>query len=268
MGTTLVCGAGSGAGTCATEAALFAAVRDGDRAARDALVARFLPMARRLAWRYRHGGEPIDDLVQVASVGLVKALERFDPARGVPFSAYAVPTIVGELKRHLRDTRWAAYVPQRMRERVLEVDRAAESLRGALGRSPTAEELAREARLEAGEVAEALQAATAYDAVSLDTPAHGSRVEAGQTLLDLLGTSEHRYERVESAVTSSSRTRADARTSSRSSISAWPPWRATHGSRRRAPCSGRPSTCPPSRPAARTPPRRAICTPSGSCSTR
>ncbi len=90
---------------------------------------RFLPMARRLAWRYRRGGEPVDDLVQVASLALVKAIERFDPGRGVPFSGYAVPTIVGELKRHLRDTRWSAYVPQRMRERVLEVDRAAESLR-------------------------------------------------------------------------------------------------------------------------------------------
>ena len=129
MGTMLLSGVGSVAGARATDAELFAAAHDGDPVAREELVRRFLPMARRLAWRYRRGGEPIDDLVQVASVALVKAIERFDPGRGVPFSGYAIPTIVGELKRHLRDTRWAAYVPQRMRERVLEVDRAAESLR-------------------------------------------------------------------------------------------------------------------------------------------
>ena len=146
MGTTLLSSVGSVAGAGMTDAELFAAARDGDPAAREALVRRFLPMARRLAWRYRRGGEPADDLVQVASVALVKALERFDPDRGVPFSGYAVPTIVGELKRHLRDTRWAAYVPQRMRERVLEVDRATEPLRRTLGRSPTVEEVAEETR--------------------------------------------------------------------------------------------------------------------------
>jgi len=201
MGTTLFSGVGSMAGAGTTDAELFAAARDGDPAAREALVCRFLPMARRLAWRYRRGGEPLDDLVQVASVALVKALERFDPGRGVPFSGYAVPTIVGELKRHLRDTRWAAYVPQRMRERVLEVDRAAESLRRGLGRSPTVEELARVARIEAAEVADALGAATAYDAVSLDSPAYGSQAEAGATFGDALGAHDERYDLVEYAVT-------------------------------------------------------------------
>lgn len=201
MGTTLVSGVGSVAGVGTTDAELFAAAHDGDPVAREALVCRFLPMARRLAWRYRRGGEPLDDLVQVASVALVKALERFDPGRGVPFSGYAVPTIVGELKRHLRDTRWAAYVPQRMRERVLEVDRAAESLRRVLGRSPTVEELAHEVRIEAAEVADALGAATAYDAVSLDSPAYGSQAEAGATFLDSLGADEERYDLVEYTVT-------------------------------------------------------------------
>jgi RNA polymerase sigma-B factor len=156
-------------------------------------------MACSLARRYRRGGEPLDDLVQVASIALVKAIARFDPERGVPFPSYAVPTIVGELKRHLRDTRWAAYVPQRMRDRVLEVDRAAESLRHALGRSPTVLEVAREVGIEGAEVAEALRAATAYDAVSLDSPAF--RAGAGPSFADSLGFEDERYELVEYAAT-------------------------------------------------------------------
>jgi RNA polymerase sigma-B factor len=180
---------------------LFRRARDGDAAAREELVCHFLPMARSLARRYQRGNEPLDDLVQVASIGLVKALSRFEPERGVAFPGYAVPTIVGELKRHLRDTRWAAYVPQRMRDRVLEVDRAAESLRRALGRSPTAEELARELRIDVADVTDALSAATAYDAVSLDSPAHGSGDDQGPAFVDSLGAEEGRYEVVEHVVT-------------------------------------------------------------------
>jgi RNA polymerase sigma-B factor len=201
MGTTLLSSVGGVAGLGTTDAELFAAARDGDPVSREALVRRFLPLARRLAWRYRRAGEPMDDLVQVASVALVKALERFDPERGVPFNGYAVPTIVGELKRHLRDTRWAAYVPQRMRERALEVDRAEESLRRALGRSPTVNELAHEAQIDATEVADALGAATAYDAVSLDSPAYGSQAETGSTFLDSLGADDEHYDLVEHFVT-------------------------------------------------------------------
>ena len=185
----------------ATETELFARSRSGDSFAREQLVRRFLPLARSLARRYRRGGEPLDDLVQVASVALVKALARFDDERGVPFASYAVPTIVGELKRHLRDTRWAAYVPQRMRERVLEVNSAEESLRRALGRSPTVHEVAREVRIDAAEVTDALSAATAYDAVSLDSPAHGHGAEPGPSLADSLGFEEERYELVEYGVT-------------------------------------------------------------------
>ena len=198
MGTMLLSGVGAGA----PDSELFAAAHDGDPAAREELVSRFLPMARRLAWRYRRAGEPPDDLVQVASLALVKAIERFDPGRGVPFSGFAVPTIVGELKRHLRDTCWSAYVPQRMRERVLEVDRVAESLRSVSGRPPTAEEVADEARIEVAEVADALAAATAYEAVSLDSPAFGPQADdARATFLDSLGAHEERYDMVEYAVT-------------------------------------------------------------------
>ncbi|MGH2979103.1 MAG: SigB/SigF/SigG family RNA polymerase sigma factor, partial [Solirubrobacterales bacterium] len=185
----------------ATETELFARSRSGDPDAHEQLVCRFLPMARSLARRYRRAGEPLDDLVQVASVALLKALARFDHERNVAFPSYAVPTIVGELKRHLRDTRWAAYVPQRMRERVLEVNRATESLRPALGRSPTVQEVAREVRIEAAEVADALGAATAHDAVSLDSPAYGAGAEAGPSLADSLGFEEERYELIDYAVT-------------------------------------------------------------------
>ena len=189
------------------EPQLFARSGAGDLVARDELVRRYLPMARSLARRYRRGNEPLDDLMQVASVALVKALARFDHERGLAFPSYAVPTIVGELKRHLRDTRWAAYVPQRMRERVLEVDRMAESLRRALGRSATVQELARGVGLEPDEVVEALRAATAYDAVSLDSPAHGAGSEQGPSFADSIGF-EERYDLVEYAVTIDSAMRA------------------------------------------------------------
>jgi RNA polymerase sigma-B factor len=184
-----------------SESDLFLRARAEDTAAREELVRRFLPMARSLARRYRRGGEPLDDLVQVASIALVKAIARFEPERGVAFPSYAVPTIVGELKRHLRDTCWAAYVPQRMRARVLEVDRASEMLRRALGRSPTALEVARAVGIEPDEVAEALRAATAYDAVSLDTPAFGAGAEPGPSLADSMGYEDDRYELVEYTAT-------------------------------------------------------------------
>jgi RNA polymerase sigma-B factor len=185
----------------ATEQQLFDRARRGDAAARERLVMRFLPLARSIARRYGRGTEPLDDLTQVASLALVKALSRFDHERGVAFPTYAVPTIVGELKRHLRDTRWAAYVPQRMRDRVLQVDRAAEALRHVLGRSPTVEELAREIELEAGEVADALRAATAFDALSLDSPAFAFGPEPGEAIIDCLGFEEQRYDLVEYGAT-------------------------------------------------------------------
>lgn len=175
--------------------------RSGDAMAREELVRRFLPMARSLARRYARGREPLEDLVQVASVALVKALARFDEERGFEFRSYAVPTIVGELKRHLRDTRWAAYVPQRMRDRVLEVDRASEHLRRALGRSPTVPELARALRIPPSDVADALRAGTAYDALSLDAPSYGAAGEDGPAHLDALAWNEERFDLVEYAAT-------------------------------------------------------------------
>src|SRR5438270_14019291 len=111
--------------------------RTRDPRLREVLVKRFLPLARKLARRYYGGGEPLDDLVQVASLGLVKAVERYDERRGVSFPSYAVPTITGELKRYFRDHAWAVHVPRGMRERALEVDRSIRELSSKTGRTPS-----------------------------------------------------------------------------------------------------------------------------------
>jgi RNA polymerase sigma-B factor len=158
-------------GRAAADRRLFLRYRQhGDLAARGELFERFLPLAQGLARRYWRRRDQIDDLEQVASVGLVKAIDRFDHDRGIAFSSYAVPTIVGELKRHLRDTGWALHVPQRMQERALEVGQAAETLRSRLGRSPTTDEVATTVGLTAEAVAEAVEAASAFDTVPLDRP--------------------------------------------------------------------------------------------------
>ena len=159
---------------------------DGDVRARDALVERFLPLARRLARRYQRGSEPLEDLVQVASIGLVKAIDRFDPGRGTAFSSYAVPTILGELKRYLRDTGWALHVPRGVQERVITTTAAMARLSKQLGRSPTTAELAEAAGLSREEVVGALEAATAYDTISLDAP-WSAGDDDGDSRLDRVG---------------------------------------------------------------------------------
>src|SRR5215203_5400744 len=112
-----------------------------DQAAREALVERFLPLATQLARRYHRGHEPLDDLVQVASLGLLKAIDRFDPARRTAFSSFAVPTIVGELKRHFRDKGWAIRVPRDLQDLALKVDKVADDMSRELGRAPTPAEI-------------------------------------------------------------------------------------------------------------------------------
>ena len=168
----------------------------GDGAAREELVERFLPLARQLARRYQRTNEPLDDLMQVASVGLVKAIDRFDPQRGTAFSTYAVPTILGELKRYFRDSGWAVHVPRGMQERVMKLDTAAQELHRRTGRSPSPKELAQELELTEEEVLEAMEAASAYDAVSLEQQ-KGDQDDSKDTFQDSLGTEEERYELVE-----------------------------------------------------------------------
>ncbi len=142
----------------------------GDQEARAALVDRFLPLARQLARRYQRGGEQLDDLNQVASLGLLKAIDRFDPARQTAFSSFAVPTILGELKRHFRDRGWSVRVPRDLQELAVKLEPTTESLQRELGRAPTLAELARRLDTTIELVLEAREAAAAYRAVSLDRP--------------------------------------------------------------------------------------------------
>ena len=171
-----------------------------DAAAREALIERFMPLARRLARRYQRRTEPIDDLLQVANMGLVKAVDRFDPSRGTAFSTYAVPTILGELKRYLRDSSWALHVPRGMQERAMKLERAAEDLRGRLGRSPTTTELAGELDLTSEELLEAMDAASAFRSASLDEE-YGDSDSREPVYADSLGRMDDRFDLVEHWVT-------------------------------------------------------------------
>jgi RNA polymerase sigma-B factor len=139
-----------------------------DSALRDQLIEAHIGLAEYLARRFNNRGEPLDDLVQVASLGLVKAVERFDPARGLEFTTFATPTIVGELKRHFRDKGWAVRVPRRVQELHLRVTRVIDDLSNELGRSPTVDEIAKRAGTTEDEVIEAIDAGSAYRSTSLD----------------------------------------------------------------------------------------------------
>ena len=169
--------------------------REGDLAAREELVKRCLPLARGLAGRYTYTDEPFDDLLQVASLGLIKAIDRFDPDRGAKFSSYAAPTILGELKRHFRDKGWALHVPRDLQERTLVVSRATEVLSRRLGRSPKPREVASAVGCSVEEVLEAQQAAASYEAASLDAPT--ARDDDGAApLVELLGGEDAGYDLV------------------------------------------------------------------------
>jgi RNA polymerase sigma-B factor len=144
-----------------------------DPSLRDQLIEAHLGLAEYLARRFSNRGEPLDDLVQVASVGLLKAVDRFEPDRGVEFSTYATHTIVGELKRHFRDKGWAVRAPRRMQELYLRLGKLVSTMSQEMGRSPTIPELAREAQVSEEEVLEALEAGQAYRFASLDAPSPG-----------------------------------------------------------------------------------------------
>jgi RNA polymerase sigma-B factor len=152
---------------------LIAYYEDRNPSAREELVKRFLPFARKLALRYVHSREPLDDLVQVACVGLLNAIERFEPGRGKKFTSFAAPTIVGELKRHFRDKGWTVHVPRDLQERALAVSRHTERLSALLGRSPTLVELAETLECSTEQVMEAIDAAHNYHPASLDAPIVG-----------------------------------------------------------------------------------------------
>jgi RNA polymerase sigma-B factor len=171
-----------------------------DRRARDELIEQFLPLARKLARRYASSSEPYDDLVQVASLGLVKAVERFDPGRGFAFTSFAVPTIVGELKRYFRDTSWALHVDRGAQELARKISDAQREITTRTGRPPRIDELALYLELSQEEVLDGLQVADAYDAVSLDAPIAGEDDDLSSRL-DILGRDDDELDRVDQQAT-------------------------------------------------------------------
>jgi RNA polymerase sigma-B factor len=184
-----------------TDAELLAAyARTRDPQMREALVERFLPLARSIAKRYRKAEEPFDDLLQVASLGLLKAVDRFDPERGIAFSSFAVPTIVGELRRHFRDRCWSVRPPRELQERALEVDKYRSELTTRLGRSPSVREIGQALELDDEQVLEALQAQQGMRATSLDAP-RGSGDDADGTLADTHGSADPELARAEHRAT-------------------------------------------------------------------
>jgi RNA polymerase sigma-B factor len=173
--------------------------RTRDARLRSDLVERLMPLARSLALRFSHSGESVDDLVQVAALGLVKAIDRFDPERGFAFTSFATPTILGELRRHLRDTAWALRVPRELQERALVVARTANEMTGTLGRPPTAAELAETTGMALEDVVEARAAGTARHAVSIFRPLSDGEDEP---LADILGADDPAFAATDDALTS------------------------------------------------------------------
>jgi RNA polymerase sigma-B factor len=172
----------------------------GEQRAREELVERFLPLARKLARRYSGAHEPLDDLMQVASLGLVKAIDRFDVSRGTAFSSFAVPTILGELKRYFRDLGWSVHVPRGAQELALKVEEARQQLTTKTGRPPSIPDLAQYLELSVEDVLEALETASAHHTASLDSPRDDGEEESG-TLADAFGETDERYELVDAKVT-------------------------------------------------------------------
>ena len=180
-------------------AALFARLRDDDAeqgqrdAARDGLVHLHLPLVEHCARRFRNRGEPFEDLVQVGTIGLLKSVDRFDTERGVEFSTYATPTVVGEIKRHFRDKGWTVRVPRRLQELRAALSGATSDLTQTLGRSPTVAELAVHLKIGEEEVLEGLESANAYTAISIEA----SDGEGGLSVADTLGGDDLSLEGVE-----------------------------------------------------------------------
>jgi len=177
---------------------LFESARRGDARAREQLIERYLPLARRLARRYRRTEEPLEDLEQVASLGLVKAVDRYDPGRETAFSSFAVPTVLGELRRHFRDRTWSVRVPRELQELTLACDKAIAAFSADRGRAPTVAEIAGAVGASEERVLDALTAAAAYRVGSLDAPRGGAGADAQtETLGDTIGAEEAGFVRAE-----------------------------------------------------------------------
>jgi RNA polymerase sigma-B factor len=168
-----------------------------DRAAREELCERFLPLARKLAARYRNAQDPQEDLIQVACVGLLGAIERFDPQRGVNFASFALPTMLGEIKRYFRNTGWTVHVPRGAQELALRVDRGSREIALRTGRSPRLQDLAEYLEMPAEDVLIGLDARAAHYSDSLDAPAASADADDPQSLADALGSEDDRLGLVE-----------------------------------------------------------------------
>ena len=168
---------------------------------REELTRRFLPLARSLAARYERRSESFDDLVQVASLGLIKAIDGFDPSRGKQFSTFAVPTILGELRRHFRDHVWNIRLPRGLQERVMLLDAVLRDLTEELGQQPTVTEIATRMDTTEEEVLEAMEASHARQTRSLDAPP-SSHDETEQTVIEMLGSVDPGYDGAEARVSS------------------------------------------------------------------
>ena len=166
-------------------------------ALRDKAIEAWLPLARHLAHRYAGRGEPTDDLIQTANVGLIKAVDKFDPERGVDFAGYAIPTIIGEIKRHFRDRTWSIRVPRRLQELRLAITEANATLTHTLGRSPTVADIATHLSVTEEDVLEGLEGARAYNATSLSTPISA---DGSTELGDTLGGEDYEFELAETRV--------------------------------------------------------------------
>lgn len=164
--------------------------------ARDDLIALHLPLVEHCARRFRNRGEPFEDLVQVGTIGLIKSVDRFDTDRGVEFSTYATPTIIGEIKRYFRDKGWAIRVPRRLQELRLQIGATTAELTQTLGRSPTPRELAHEIGCSVEEVVEGIESGNAYSTLSLDAT-DDSGDEGGASLLEMLGLDDDGLEQIE-----------------------------------------------------------------------
>ena len=167
---------------------------DGDLAAREELIERYMSLVRSLARRYSYRGEQLDDLVQIGAIGLIKAIDRFDLERGVELTTYATPNIIGEIKRHFRDKGWSVRVPRGLQELNVQLSKLIEEQTVELGRSPTISELAKVAGAEEELVVEALESGRAYSSVSLSTGGGGQDDEGELDPLESLGAEEPQYE--------------------------------------------------------------------------
>jgi RNA polymerase sigma-B factor len=173
-----------------------AGITEAERAAaRDDLVRLHLPLVEHCARRFRNRGEPFEDLVQVGTIGLIKSVDRFEPGRGVEFSTYATPTIIGEIKRYFRDKGWAIRVPRRLQELRMQIGTTTSELTQTLGRSPTPRELAERIGCTLEEIIEGMESSNAYSTLSLDATDAGE--EQGGSMLDALGIDDPNIEHIE-----------------------------------------------------------------------